>query len=213
MAENYYTILGVPQNASSEKIRSRFLELARTRHPDRFKGEDKAKAEREFQAITEAFNILSSPERRREHDQELAGTASRASQQADPQQVARVYLKRGVKAYRDKDYREAATNFDRATEEDPGSARAWHHLARALAHQRRYLSRAAAAIRRACELEPMNTAYLKVAGQLHAEAGMASRALQYYEEAKRWGADDPAIDQKIAELRKEKKGGGFFGKA
>ena len=38
MSDNYYTILGLPQNATSKQIRERFLELARERHPDRYRG-------------------------------------------------------------------------------------------------------------------------------------------------------------------------------
>jgi curved DNA-binding protein CbpA len=212
MAQNYYTILGVLQTATPEQIRSRFLELARSRHPDRFQGPEKAKAEAEFQAITEAFNILSNPERRRLHDLEVSRPEV-GTRQADHAQVARVYLQRGVKAYREKDYREAAQNFDRATREDPGNGQAWHHLARALSHQPRFQARAAAAIQKACELEPMNATYLKLAGRLCIEAEMPTRALTYLEEARHWGADDPEIERWIEELKKPgKRWTALFGK-
>lgn len=213
MAQNYYAILGLTQNATAAEIRSRFLELAKSRHPDRFQGEAKAAAEAEFQAITQAFNILSSPERRRLHDLELARPQA-ASRKADPAQITRVYLARGVKAYREKDYRQAALEFERATQQEPDNGQAWHHFARALAHQPRYLARAASAIRRACELEPMNPAYLKAAGRIHGQAGLEEEALTLLEEARQWGADDLEIDRLIEELQKSKKRfGGLFGKS
>lgn len=212
MAANYYAILGLSQNATAEQIRERFLTLAKQRHPDRFRGEEKVKAEAEFQAITEAFNVLIQPDRRRRHDMELARPDT-SGPKVDRKQVARVYLKRGVKAYREKNFLEAAENFDRATREDPGNAQAWHHLARACAHQRRWLSRATAAVSRACEIEPMNVTYLKLAGQLFAQAGMSSRAAQYLREALQWGGEDPAVQRQIEELESSKKGwSSLFGK-
>ena len=66
MAEivNQYEVLGVPRSATPEEIRKRYRDLARERHPDRYPAELKARAEAEFQALTAAYNILMSPERR-----------------------------------------------------------------------------------------------------------------------------------------------------
>jgi molecular chaperone DnaJ len=211
MPKNYYSTLALPQNATEEQIRARFRDLARQRHPDRFQGEEKARAEGEFQAITEAFNILSNPERRRLHDLDLA--RGEAPAPADTSQVARVYLQRGIKAYREKNYLEAADNFDRATKADPTNAQAWHHLALACSHQRRWLSQATAAAAKACELKPMNTSYLKLAGRVFGLAGMTLKAEQYYNEALKWGGEDASISQALDELRAAKKGkSGLFGK-
>jgi curved DNA-binding protein CbpA len=213
MAKSYYDVLGLAQNSTAEQIRARFVDLARQRHPDRFQGEEKERAEKEFQDITEAFNVLANPERRRQHDLELARPLAQR-QAADPGQLARVYLQRGSKAYRDKNYFEAAENFDRATKAQPENAKTWHHLALACSHQRRWLSRAVAAVARACELEPMNPDYLKLAGRIFESAEMFLRAEQYYNEALKWGGEDLAVEQRLDELRKKikKSKGGFFGK-
>lgn len=213
MAKNFYNILVVPRNATTGQIRQRFMALARERHPDRFQGAAKERAEKEFQEITEAFNVLSDPERRRLHDLELARPQTQ-SQGADPAQLARVYLQRGIKAYKEKNYLEAADNFDRATQAQPENAKAWHHLALACSHQRRWLSRATTAIARACELEPMNVDYLKLAGRIFESAGMTLRAEQYYNQSLKWGGEDPAVQERLEALRKDAKKGrtGFFGK-
>ena len=71
MAEDYYSILGVPRNATTKQIRDRFLQLAREQHPDRILDGDKVQAETEFQKITESYNVLHDAERRRLFDQEL----------------------------------------------------------------------------------------------------------------------------------------------
>ncbi len=142
MPKDFYAVLALPRNATEDQIRQRFRELARVRHPDRFQGAEKESAEREFQEITQAFNVLSDPERRRQHDLEL----TRPGNEADPRQVARAYLQRGIKAYKEKNFLEAADNFDRATKADPNSAQAWHHLALTCAQQANWLPRAVAAI-------------------------------------------------------------------
>ena len=109
MQKDYYAVLSLPRNATGDEIRARFRTLARTRHPDRFRGPEKAAAEVEFQAVTEAFNVLSDPERRRLHDLELLRPAPPGAREAEGRgEVARVYLQRGVKAYRDGNYLEAA---------------------------------------------------------------------------------------------------------
>jgi curved DNA-binding protein CbpA len=204
VAKNYYAILGVQRNATDKQIRDRFKQVVRQRHPDRFQDAEKAAAEREFQEITQAFNILINPGRRREHDLELA--RPEGSQQGfDHRQLARVYLQRGAKAYRDKNYLQAADNFDRATKAEPDNALAWHNLALACGHQKRWMSRAVAAINKACELDPMNVSYLRSAGRIHARAGMTARAEGFYVEALKWGGgDDPTIAAELERLRAEK---------
>ena len=77
---NFYEVLGVPPTASPQDIRSAYKKLARKFHPDRPTG-DVSK----FQSIQEAYETLSSPEKRRRYDhsasaaQETADFASSAS--------------------------------------------------------------------------------------------------------------------------------------
>jgi curved DNA-binding protein CbpA len=206
-------VLVVSRNATEKQIRDRFLLLARQRHPDRFRDREKAEAEQEFQDITQAFNILTNPDRRREHDLELA--RPEATQGVDTRQLAKVYLQRGARAYREKNYLEAADNFDRATKAEPENALAWNNLALACSHQQRWLPQAIAAITKACELEPMNVNYLKTAGRIFGRGGMYTRAEQYLNEALKWGGDNEAILADLEELKRAVKQGrpGAFGKA
>jgi curved DNA-binding protein CbpA len=213
MARDFYAVLALPRNVSEDQIRQRFRELARTRHPDRFQGEEKARAEAEFQEITQAFNVLADSERRRRHDQELIHPEESASA-SDPRQAFRAYLQRGVKAYKEKNYLEAASNFDQATQADPRNAQAWHHLAQACSQQKTWLSRGVAAIERACQLEPMNVTYLKQAGRICALAGQTEQAVQFYRKAIQWGGEDPTVRQALDELSRDSSSPrrGLFGK-
>lgn len=64
---NYYDILKVPKNASSEEIKRSYRKLARQYHPDLNPG-DKA-AEEQFKTIGEAYDVLSDAEKRSQYDQ------------------------------------------------------------------------------------------------------------------------------------------------
>lgn len=193
-------MLGVAREASTDQIRARFRELARERHPDRFEGAERARAEAEFQAITEAANVLSNPERRRQHDFELARPRVEPAG-SEVLRLVRFHLEAGVGFYRNSNFFAAAESFERVLRLDPKHHQAWHHLAQSLAHQRKFLPRALEAIVRACELQPVNSGYLKLAGRLHAEAGVVDKAERYYNEAIAWGGEDPVVLTALEELR------------
>ncbi len=199
MAKNYYDILGLPRNATTRQVQDRFRTLARELHPDRFRGEEKPEAEARFQEITQAFNMLHDPGRRREHDLDLARPDG---SKEDTSEAARVYLQRGIKAFREKQYPQAAENFDRATRENPESAQSWHYLALACRGKRQWLPRAREAILKACDIDPMNAVYLRLAGEIFADSGMNRRAQIFYQKALTWGGDDPAIRSALDQLQR-----------
>ncbi len=68
MAErpDYYKILGVGKNASDAEIKKAYRKLARENHPDQNQG-DKA-AEERFKQISQANDVLSDPDKRKEYD-------------------------------------------------------------------------------------------------------------------------------------------------
>src|ERR1700682_5217896 len=127
MKVNYYEVLGVERSASEAEIRDRFRTLARESHPDRYRGGDKAGAERKFQTLTEAVNVLTNSARRKQHDAELVSGSSKGG--ADFAQVAKAYVSKGVKAYKDGDMRAAYENFDMAVKHNANDAKAFHFLA------------------------------------------------------------------------------------
>ncbi|MBN2186173.1 MAG: J domain-containing protein [Dehalococcoidia bacterium] len=68
MAKDYYQTLGVPRNASGEKIKKAYRKLAMQYHPDRNPGKEKW-ANEKFKEINEAYGALGDPEKRRQYDQ------------------------------------------------------------------------------------------------------------------------------------------------
>jgi curved DNA-binding protein len=69
MAENdYYKILGVGRDATADDIKKAYRKLAMKYHPDKAKG-DKKQAEEKFKQISEAYAVLSVPEKKKEYDE------------------------------------------------------------------------------------------------------------------------------------------------
>jgi curved DNA-binding protein len=62
-----YAILGVARDADAETIRKTYRQLARRLHPDVNPGD--AAAEERFKAVSEAYAVLSEPEKRRLYDE------------------------------------------------------------------------------------------------------------------------------------------------
>lgn len=64
---DYYEVLGLPRTASADEIKKAYRRLAMQHHPDRNQG-DKA-AEAKFKEISEAYEVLSDENKRRQYDQ------------------------------------------------------------------------------------------------------------------------------------------------
>lgn len=79
MADDPYQLLGVARDATDKQIRSAFLKLAKTSHPDLNPGDKQAEAR--FKAISAAHDLLSDPERRGRFDR---GEIDGAGQERPP---------------------------------------------------------------------------------------------------------------------------------
>jgi len=69
MAEkrDYYEVLGVAKTATADEIKSAYRKLAMKYHPDR--NPDNPEAKEKFTEVSEAYEVLSNPEKRQRYDQ------------------------------------------------------------------------------------------------------------------------------------------------
>jgi len=73
---NYYKMLGVEKNATTDEIKSAYRKLAFKYHPDKNPGDKKS--EDKFKEISEAYEVLSDDKKRAQYDQ--FGTVSQEGQ-------------------------------------------------------------------------------------------------------------------------------------
>ena len=64
---DYYEVLGVPRNASSDELKKAYRKVAMKHHPDRNPGDKKS--EEKFKEASEAFEVLGDKEKRSRYDQ------------------------------------------------------------------------------------------------------------------------------------------------
>ncbi len=77
--KDYYEVLGVPKDSSEKDIKGAYRKLAMKYHPDRSEEPD---AEEKFKELSEAYAVLSDPEKRQKYDQfGHAGINSQYSQE------------------------------------------------------------------------------------------------------------------------------------
>ena len=64
---DYYEVLGVPKDADEAALKKAYRVLAKKYHPDANPGDKEAEAK--FKEASEAYSVLSDPEKRKKYDQ------------------------------------------------------------------------------------------------------------------------------------------------
>lgn len=67
MGRDYYEVLGVGKNASDDELKKAYRKLALKWHPDKNQG-NQEEASRRFKEISEAYDVLSDPEKKKIYD-------------------------------------------------------------------------------------------------------------------------------------------------
>ena len=176
-----YDTLGLEQDATDKEIRAGFRKLALKHHPDRFPDNERDAAEKKFQSMTEAFNVLSRPDSRDEYDKEISkGTDVKAM---DPKEIARRLAAMGSQLMSEGNMAEALEHLKGAIDHDNTNARAHYFYGQIVGRIPGKEGEALRHIEQAVALEPGNATMIGEAASISLAAGMKARAIRLAEEA------------------------------
>jgi DnaJ-class molecular chaperone len=120
--KDYYQILGVSRSASEKEIKQAYRRLARKHHPDVNPGDKSAEAR--FKEINAAYEVLSSPDKRKKYDQ-FGEQWERADQfaEAERQRGVRWDFGKGGTTFEYGDFGDILSNLFGGSGMDPRTAR------------------------------------------------------------------------------------------
>jgi len=196
--DNHYEVLGVEPDATPDDVVAAFRRLAREMHPDRFRGSGRARAEQAFQAITEAYNVLSDPARRQEYDRQLARGVYET--RSSPRELARGLAARAIALARAGDVGGAEEAFTRAVGFDPSSAKVRHLFGIFLCERAGRLQEGLRHLDQAVRTDPTDFRALVDAARMFARADMIARARRLAEQASALAPDDDAVQSLLQQL-------------
>ncbi|RLE17096.1 MAG: hypothetical protein DRJ14_07360 [Acidobacteria bacterium] len=181
---NYYELLQVNKNASQDEIASAFRKLIKQHHPDRYSDpEEKAEAEKLFQKITAAFNVLKDPEKRTIYDRGLASDNENVKQ-TDTKEQANQFFKNGLHQLNNLSNAKVAEEFfKKAVYLDKDNAKYLFYLATVMGSDPRKRRKAVEHLEKAITLDPFSAEYRARIGTIYLNGGMKTRAVKYFQKA------------------------------
>ena len=201
--QDLYQVLGVPSGSPQDDVRRAYYGLAKKFHPDKFTREDmKAKAEKVFAHITEAYSTLSNAETRRKYDddQSIRKGSHAQEKKADGGDMAHMNFKHGREMFDKGKLGEAISFLQNACDQDPSKAEHFHYLALAQSRNPRWKKDAEENFLKAIERDPTNADIYAQLGSLYAKGGLHSKARDMFKKALQW---DPASQEALDGLAQE----------
>lgn len=184
LSMDYYSLLGVTQNAPIDEIRKAYFRTAKEFHPDKYfyiKSEAiRDKLNTLFAYITEAYRVLSDPDERGQYDRDKTAHISR--EQPDNKEMAGMKFRQGRAALKKGATGEAAECFGQAVYLDNSVAEYHYFLGVAYTRQKNFRE-AEKALNAALKIDTFNDDILAELGYAYLGLGLKLRAKSSFEKA------------------------------
>jgi curved DNA-binding protein CbpA len=191
---DYYEVLGVTKTSSQDEVKQQYRKLALKFHPDRNKSSE---AGEHFKEISEAYAVISDPEKKQVYDQHgHAGVDGRYSSEDifrgggggfDPNDAWGWRNKGGALYFLEK-YDEAIKCYDKAIEIDPNNSVVWNNKGLALSFLEKY-DEAIKCYDKAIEIDPNDADVWNNKGLALDSLGNNERAKKCYDRSRELGYD------------------------
>jgi curved DNA-binding protein CbpA len=191
--QDLYQVLGVSSGARTDEVRRAYYALARKFHPDKFRKEEiKAKAEKSFARITEAYSTLVNADLRQKYNEEAAAHAGHRNDNraADTTEIARQNFRHGREHLEHGRLAEALSSLQNACDQDPTRAEYFELLGTTQARNPRLRKQAEENLQKAIEISPTRANAYAMLGSLYERAGTTDRAREMYRRALQWDPEN-----------------------
>lgn len=190
-AGDLYEMLGVPRDAATDLIKTRYFGLAKLFHPDRHhreKPETLRRIQNAFTRTAQAYETLKSDESRetydyklkKEHDARARRRAAGLSDEMAPDDLRRESgvenFEQGVRMFEEGEYAAAIALFARAVHYSPENAVFHANYGRALSVDKKQRHKAEAELQAGVKLDPANAEIRFMLVDFYIEMGMTKRA-------------------------------------
>ncbi len=212
----FYQILNVPKTATEEEVKKAYFQMARRFHPDRFErkiaAEFKGQIDEVFDAITNAYRVLSNKDTRRLYDAK-SGSVSTQEDAQDSLRKAEIKFRQGKTLYAQGRFDEAIAYLEEAVRVRRDKGDYFLLLAMAESKLPTYVKKAEQDFLKATQLEPWNPEGYVGLGMLYKVAGLQTKAIKQFEKALEADHDHAAAREALEELTggEKKKGFTLFG--
>jgi len=196
---NYYEVLSVAPDAAEAEIKAAYHELARNYHPDRFQSEGhspelRAKAERLFTYVNQAYSTLSEEAARAEYDAQRArkdnqldsALHARSSADAEQEKMLDGLYRAGRLALAKGEFERAVTHLKECVWLRPDVARYHHYLGVAQSGVPKLRKDAEQHLLKALELDTTSLDSHLELGKLYLKVELPKRAAIQFQQALRW---------------------------
>lgn len=213
--KDYYQILNIRKDANLVEIKKAYYRLVKELHPDAKGHASNKEDEHKFVEITEAYQLLRDPNKRRIYDRELKqgngvshDFTSRA--QSPVNKTAETYFKNAVFRFKKGEMKDARQLFEASLHIDKDNPKYLSYYGLCLSYNPSTIHKAREYCEKAIEIEFYQPSFYTNLGIVYFNARLYSRSRRQFEDALKWDPDNKRAMEylhKINKIQKRNKGG------